>query len=158
VAATFLFCKGPILNDKSYPTPFWSQKYMPDCRKSHLIFENFLGEAPRLPAGAQAFGAWFGASTPYRPPFQNPGSAPVTWLLSSDLLKSIANGCAISWQTDRLTDRLRAHRYDGNTRLHLMHSISLKTVQITHNHGEKSTLTNAQSRNTSYNVGLCIIK
>jgi len=26
---------------------FWSQKYMPDCRKSHLIFQNFLGEAPQ---------------------------------------------------------------------------------------------------------------
>jgi len=49
-----------------YPRPFWSQKYMPDCRKSHLIFQNFLG---RPPAGARAFGAWFGASTPYWAPF-----------------------------------------------------------------------------------------
>jgi len=29
-----------------YPRPFWSQKYMPDCRKSHLIFQNFLGMPP----------------------------------------------------------------------------------------------------------------
>jgi len=64
VAATvFLFCKGPILR------PFWSQKYMPDCRKSHLIFQNFLGKAPRPPAGARAFGARFGALPPYLAPF-----------------------------------------------------------------------------------------
>jgi len=29
-----------------YPRPFWSQKCMPDCRKSHLIFQNFLGRPP----------------------------------------------------------------------------------------------------------------
>jgi len=32
---------------------------MPDCKKSHLTFQNFLGEAPRPPAGARAFGARF---------------------------------------------------------------------------------------------------
>jgi len=36
-------------NSEWYPRPFWSQKYMPDCRKSHLIFQNFLGEAPQTP-------------------------------------------------------------------------------------------------------------
>jgi len=41
---------------------------MPDCRKSHLIFQNFLGEAHRPPAGARAYGAQFGASPPYRVP------------------------------------------------------------------------------------------
>jgi len=68
VAATvFLFCKGPILNDiRRHSDP---KKYMPDCRKSLLIFQKFLGEAPRPPAGARAFGARFGASLPYRPPF-----------------------------------------------------------------------------------------
>jgi len=39
---------------------------MPDCRKSHLIFQKFLG---RPPAGTRAFGARFGASPSYRPPF-----------------------------------------------------------------------------------------
>jgi len=58
-------------NFERYLTPFWSQIYMPDCRKSHLIFQNFLGEAPRPLAGGRAFGARFGASPPYRPPFQN---------------------------------------------------------------------------------------
>jgi len=47
---------------------------MPDCRKSHLIFQNFLG---RPPAGARAFGTPFGASPPYLVPLSNiPGSAP----------------------------------------------------------------------------------
>jgi len=36
-------------NFEWYPRPCWSQKYMPDWRKSHLIFKNFLGEAPRPP-------------------------------------------------------------------------------------------------------------
>jgi len=40
---SFLFCKGPIL----IPRPFWSQKYMPDCRKSHLIFFKFSGGGPQ---------------------------------------------------------------------------------------------------------------
>jgi len=34
-------------------------------------FSKFSGEPNRLPAGARAFGAWFGASPPCRPPFQN---------------------------------------------------------------------------------------
>jgi len=59
----FLFCKSPILILR--PT----QKYMPDCRKSHLIFQNFLVEAPRPLAGARAVGSRFGAS-------KIPGSAP----------------------------------------------------------------------------------
>jgi len=55
-----------------YPRLFWSPKYMPDCRKSHLIFQNFLGSSTRPTAGARAFGARFGASPPYwAPPFQN---------------------------------------------------------------------------------------
>jgi len=71
----FLFCKGPILNDiRGHSDP---KKYMPDCRKSHLIFQNFLGEAPRPTAGARAFDARFGASPPYRPPLSKiPTSAP----------------------------------------------------------------------------------
>jgi len=40
----FFVLKRP--NFEWYPRPFWSQKYMPDCRKSQLIFQNFLGEAP----------------------------------------------------------------------------------------------------------------
>jgi len=63
-------------NSEWYSRPFLSQKYMPDCRKSHLIFQNFLGEAPRPPAGARAFGALFGISPPYRAPLSKiPGSA-----------------------------------------------------------------------------------
>jgi len=42
---------------------------MPDCRKSHLILYNFLGDAPRPPAGARAFGARFGALPLTGPPF-----------------------------------------------------------------------------------------
>jgi len=58
-----------------YPRPFWSQKYMPDCKKSHLIFQNFLG---RPPAGAR-----FGASPPYRaPPFQNCWICRCVWTLT----------------------------------------------------------------------------
>jgi len=33
-------------NFEWYLSLFWSQKYMPDCRKSHLIFQNFLGRPP----------------------------------------------------------------------------------------------------------------
>jgi len=42
---------------------------MPDCRRSHLIFQNFLGEAPRPPAGARAFVPRFGAPPLTGPPF-----------------------------------------------------------------------------------------
>jgi len=57
-------------NFEWYPRRFWSQKYMPDCRKSHLFFfKIFLGEAPQTPGGARAFDARFGASPPYRAPF-----------------------------------------------------------------------------------------
>jgi len=42
---------------------------MPDCRKSHVIFQNFLGEAPQTSAFARAFGARFGALPPYLAPF-----------------------------------------------------------------------------------------
>jgi len=48
VAAT-VFCSAKAQFWMIYPRPFWSQKYMPDCRKSHLIFQNFLGEAPQTP-------------------------------------------------------------------------------------------------------------
>jgi len=45
--------------------------------KSHLIFQNFLGEPPRPSAGARTFGARFGASPPYVAPLSKiPGSAP----------------------------------------------------------------------------------
>jgi len=77
VAAT-VFCSARH-NFEWYSRPFWSQKYMPDCRKSHLIFQNFLGEAPRPPAGASVFGARFGALPPYRAPLSKiPVSAPVS--------------------------------------------------------------------------------
>jgi len=52
-----------------YPRSFWSQKYMPDCRKSHLILQNFPGRPPSPTAGARAFGARFRASPIYRAPF-----------------------------------------------------------------------------------------
>jgi len=47
---------------------------MSDCRKSHLIFQNFLGETPRPPAGARVFGARFGASPPYQNSWIRPWS------------------------------------------------------------------------------------
>jgi len=57
-------------NFEWYPRPFWSQKHMPDCRKSHLIFQNFLGEAPRPPP---ALGTGFHPLTgPPFPKFLNP--------------------------------------------------------------------------------------
>jgi len=40
-------------------------KYMPDCRKSHLIFQKILGRPPDPPPAL----APFGASPPYRAPF-----------------------------------------------------------------------------------------
>jgi len=60
-----------------YPRPSWSQKYMPDCRKSHLIFQNFLGRPP--PAFApSALGSGLRPLT--APPLSKiPGSAPETY-------------------------------------------------------------------------------
>jgi len=66
----FLFSKGPILNDIRGHT---------DPKNIYQIAgnQNFLGDAPRPPAGARAFGARFGASHPYRAPLSKiPGSAP----------------------------------------------------------------------------------
>jgi len=64
----FLFCKGPILNDirgRSDP------KNMPDCRKSHLIFQNFVGRPPDPPP---ALGSGLRPLT--APLSKIPGSAP----------------------------------------------------------------------------------
>jgi len=63
---------------------------MPDCRKSHQIFQNFLGEAPRPAAGARAFDARFGASPAYRAPlYKIPGSAPAEVLTKSTKRRKI---------------------------------------------------------------------
>jgi len=65
-----------VCESKSWPLLFFCwiseailiPKIYADCRKSHVIFQKFLG---RPPAGARALGARFGASPPYRapPPF-----------------------------------------------------------------------------------------
>jgi len=64
---------------------------MPDCRKSHLIFQNFLGEVPQTPP---QFGGVWGRSVrgfaPLPPPLSKiPGSAPgyyCYWKLFNKLL------------------------------------------------------------------------
>jgi len=73
VAATVFVQQRP--NFDCYPRPFWSQKYMPDCRKSHLIFQNFSGEAPRRRSSLQRSVRGF-PSLP-GPPSKIPGSTPV---------------------------------------------------------------------------------
>jgi len=67
-----LFCKGPILIQR----PFWSPKYMPDCRKLHLIFQkNFWGKPPDPPP---ALGSGLHPLT--GPPFQNSWICPwIRW-------------------------------------------------------------------------------
>jgi len=66
----FLFCKCPILNDiRGHSDP----KYMPDCRKSHLIFQNSLGRPPDPPP---ALGSGLRPFT--GPPFQNSWIRPCT--------------------------------------------------------------------------------
>jgi len=89
-------------NFEWYPRPFWPQKYMPDCRKSHIIFQKFLRRPP-------AFGARFGASPPYRAPLSKiPGSAPgpilqisvsdrLTVFSSSKASSSARSSRAICW-------------------------------------------------------------
>jgi len=73
-------------NFEWYPRPFWSQKCMPDCRKSHLIFFKFSGGGPRPAAGASAFGARFGASPPIRAPsLQNSWIRPCYLLIFRNL-------------------------------------------------------------------------
>jgi len=61
-------------NFEWYLRPFGSQKYMPDCRKSHLIFQNFLGEA--FQTNRRRF-----APLPV-PPFQNSWIRPCYLLVS----------------------------------------------------------------------------
>jgi len=58
---------------------------MPDYRKSYLIFHNFLGEAPRPPASARAFGALFGL----RPISKIPGFAPAEVLTKTTKKRKI---------------------------------------------------------------------
>jgi len=62
-----------------YPRPFWSQKYMTECRKSHLIFQNFLG---RPPAGGRTF-ARIAPAPLYRPPFPRFLDPPLGWKAES---------------------------------------------------------------------------
>jgi len=62
-------------NFEWYPRPFWSQKYIPDCRRSHLIFQNFLGRPPDPPPGLapSALGSGLRPFTgPPFPKFQDP--------------------------------------------------------------------------------------
>jgi len=57
-------------------------------------FSKFSGEAPQTPAGDRAFGAWFGASFPYRPPFPKFLDPPLKFHLVNELLV-----CEITYQT-----------------------------------------------------------
>jgi len=99
-------------NFEWYPRPFWSQKYTPDCRKSHLIFQNFMGEAPQTSRSVRGF-------APLPPPFQNSwirpwvyrlfGMGKLEWL-GYNLVKvewrstqSFRHNTSM-WQTHRQTD------------------------------------------------------
>jgi len=61
-------------NFEWYPRPFWSQKYTPDCRKSHLIFQNYLGRPRDFPPALapSTFGSGLRPLT--APPSKIPGS------------------------------------------------------------------------------------
>jgi len=76
----FLFCKGPILNDiRGHSDP---KKYMPDCRKSHLLFQKFLGRPRRRSRPRRSVGAL----PPTGPPLSKiSGSAPVGHFIPNTL-------------------------------------------------------------------------
>jgi len=71
-------------NFEWYPTPIWSQKYMPDCRKSRLIFFKFSGGGPQTPRRRSRLRRSFRGFAPLQGPLSKiPGSAPGTpkpWL------------------------------------------------------------------------------